>query len=71
MIGFMDDIDSQQAHEQFPGDYRKCVKCGLEAFHDSAYKPMRVAWADYCYSDQIREEVALIRSKRDTALKGE
>jgi hypothetical protein len=71
MINRMDDIDAQQAREQFQHDYRKCEGCGLESWHDTAYVPMRVAWRNLCYTCKIAGEISLLKTKRDTALKGE
>lgn len=63
-----DDIDSQLAQEQFGNRFTTCVNCGLHSHHDHDYKPMRVAWKDWCYTCQIKQEVALTRSRYDTEL---
>lgn len=63
----MSDLDSQLAHEQFsPGhEHPTCIQCGLKAWHDRAYKPMRKAWADWCYTCQIRGETAILKARID------
>ncbi len=69
----MTDLDSQLHHEQFgPSNrFRKCIECGLYSLHDPDYRPMRVAWRDWCYTCQIRGEVALERAKWDGVVSSE